>query len=108
MFQPRNTLVVIELIEEKERKIGAITIPTNSELYCEGIIQGIGPGNIGAAGARSETGDLKIGQRVLVQHQQVRQMGAGLAKSKCGIEYTRDGKKFMLFEQANVLAILET
>lgn len=106
MFQPRNTLVVVDITERPERKHGSIVIPTNGDLYVEGVVAAIGPGNVNAAGARSETFDLKVGQTVLVQHQQVRQLGSGLAKSKCGIEYTSEGRKYTLFEQTNILAIL--
>ncbi len=103
---PRNTLVLCRMLEVKERLHGSLVIPTNSDLYCEAEIVAFGPGNVNATGARPETHDLRVGQRVLVKHQKIREAGGGLIKNKEGIEYERDGQKYMIFEQGNVLAIL--
>jgi co-chaperonin GroES (HSP10) len=107
MFRARNTLVAVELIEIKEKKIGNITLPTNSELYCEGIVLAVGPGNINAAGARTETHDLHEGDRVLVKRYEVRPHGQGLAKSEAGIKFVLGGKEHMLFEQTSLVAVLD-
>lgn len=107
MFTPRNTLVVVELLENKEKTLGGIVIPNNQELYSEGIIAAVGPGNVNAAGARAETHDLHVGQRVLVKRYEVRQSAQSFAKSEAGIRYTYDGKNYMIFEQTSIIVILE-
>lgn len=107
MIQPRNTFVIVELIEQPERQVGKIVIPTNSDLYCQAEVVAVGPGNINASGARSENHDLHPGQRVLVKYQEIRQAASGFAKNKTGTEYrTDDGKKYMIFEQMSIIAIL--
>lgn len=107
MFQPRNTLVEVEIIDNKEKRIGALIIPDNSELYAEGYIRSIGPGNINAAGARSEIHDLCVGQRVLVKRYEIRQHGGGLMKNEAGVRLLIDEKTHLLFEQTSILAILD-
>lgn len=106
---PRNTLVEVEIVPTTEQKLGGIVIPNNSELYAEAIIRAIGPGNINSVGARSETHDLAVGQRVLVQRYQVREMSMsrGLGKSEIGVRFTRDNKTYLLFEQTAILYILQ-
>lgn len=107
MFQPRNTLVEVEIIDSKEKKFGNIVIPDNSELYAEGIVRSVGPGNLNVAGARVETHDLRIGQRVLVKRYDIRPHGGGLAKNEAGIRFILAGKTHLLFEQTSILAILD-
>lgn len=103
---PRNTLVLIELIETKERKIGNIVVSTNADQIGEADIIAVGPGTMQIPGARSETFDLVPGQRVLVKHQDVKMMGGQLIKAKVGFDMTDGGKKRMLVEQTSILCIL--
>ena len=107
MFQARNTLVEVELIEDKEKKIGGIVIPDGTELYAEGIVRSVGPGNVNAAGARSETHDLKPGTRVLVKRYQVTPRGNVMMKAEAGVRFTRNNVTHILFEQSYILAILD-
>lgn len=107
MLQPRNTFIVVSLLEVAERKVGAITVPANSDQYCEAVVKAVGPGNIQATGGRSETFDLHPGDRVLVKHQDVRPHGQGLVKVKTGTEYQSGDDKFTIFEQMHVIAVIE-
>lgn len=107
MLQPRNTFVVVSLIEQSERKDGGVIVPTHSDQFCEAIVAAVGPGNVGAAGARSETFDLHAGDRVLVKHQEVRPQGSGLIKLKTGTEYKEGDTKHTIFEQMAIIAIIE-
>ena len=68
MLQPRNTLVILRLTEKPEEKVGKLTIVGSDGLYTEAEVMAVGPGSVMAAGAVSETFDLKEGQRVFVQH----------------------------------------
>lgn len=102
MIQPRNTLVVIRIIDQPSRRVGSITVPTNNELYTEADILAIGPGNVSANGGRSETFDLAVGQRVWLQHKQKTQRGL----TDTAIVYQSENEKFHIVEQTAILAIL--
>jgi co-chaperonin GroES (HSP10) len=107
-MEVRNTLVCIKLDPiAAEKKVGAIVVNTNSEMFSTGTIVSVGPGNQAALGARPETFDLVPGARVLVKHQDVRQHGNGLQKVQTYTEYTDEsGVKIGIFEQSYVIAIL--
>ena len=106
MISPRNTLVVVRIIDEPTKKIGSIVVSTNAEMYAEADVLAVGPGNINAAGAREETHDLKVGQRVLVKHQDVKPRGNEMWRAKTYIEYAKDDVKYQIFEQSHIVAIL--
>lgn len=107
MFQPRNSLVVVELIQKAERQVGKLTIPTNGDLFCEAEVIAVGPGTQEALGHRPSTFDLRPGQRVLVKYQDVRQTGAQqYQKNKVGVEYRHGDRTYHLFDQLYVLAVL--
>jgi co-chaperonin GroES (HSP10) len=102
MIKPRNTLVLVKLIEKKELKIGQITVPDFDDLYSEAEVLAVGPGS--AAGvSQTETFDLQKGQRVWIQTK--RKMPGGLSRLE-GIRYVEGGESFYLFEQMNVLGII--
>lgn len=107
MIQPRNSLVVVKLIEQASRKVGAITVPTNNECYTEAEVIAVGPGSVSAEGGRAETFDLKPGQRVWVKHKKKLMNGAGLSKFEDeGLPY-RDGETlYHCFEQNSIIGIL--
>lgn len=105
-MQLRNTLVLVRIFDESIKKVGAIVISTNAEMYAEAEILAVGPGNVSAAGARVETHDLHPGQRVLVKHQDVKITGQGVMKAKTYIEYAKDDVKYQIFEQTHIVAIL--
>jgi co-chaperonin GroES (HSP10) len=94
------------LDEVTERKVGAITVSTNSDQFAEGTVVAVGPGSGGVAGGHTETFDLFPGARVLVKHQDVRQMGQGLHKVKTGTEYTLNGEKVTIFEQGSIIGVI--
>lgn len=107
MIQPRNTLVVVELIDRPEQKIGDLVIPTNGDLFTEASVAAVGPGTVSAEGGRSETFDLKVGQRVLVKHKDARSgPGGHRTLSDAGQRYVADGKTYMIFEQSSIIGIL--
>jgi co-chaperonin GroES (HSP10) len=108
VIQPRNTLVVLKVIEKSERKVSKIIVPTYNDCYAEAEVVAVGPGSISAAGGQSETFDLKVGQRVLVKHKKKMQRGPGDLGQLFdeGIPY-RDGDiDFLMVEQSSVVGIL--
>jgi co-chaperonin GroES (HSP10) len=107
MLQPRNTFVVLELIEKAERRVGKITVPTKNDMFCEAEVIAIGPGTCLAAGAQSELRDLKIGQRVWVKAKSLaRSSVGGVSAQYDGIEYLDGDRKLYVFEQNSIVAII--
>lgn len=103
MIKPRNTLVVVKLMDKKEEQIGNIVVPDHENLYTEAEVIAIGPGTVSAEGGVSETFDLVKGQRVLVKYKQLHpQLGTTLA----GIKYTDSGQLFYIFEQTSIVGIV--
>jgi co-chaperonin GroES (HSP10) len=102
----RNTLVIVRLDDSKEKIIGGVIVLANSEQFTEATVVSVGPGNISADGALSETRDLHPGDRVLVKSVDVRQMGQGLAKAKTGVDYTVEGVKYTIYEQMHIIALI--
>ena len=109
-FKPRNTLVLCQLQLKKEEQHGVIIVSTNTDEQCEAIVLAIGPDCLTAADGQAGTHDLKKGQRVFVQHQSIiRQGSQRVGMKQHGIPLKERGEgsdKLMLFEQANILAIL--
>ena len=106
MIVPRNTLVVCKLIEKADRQVGKITVPTNTDLYCEAEVLAVGPGSVSAEGGRSETFDLRPGQRVWVKHKERRPMQGAMIGFDAGILYQQGEEKYYIFEQTNILGII--
>lgn len=104
MFYPRNTLVLLRLFRKTEDHIGAIVVPTAQDKYTEAEVVAIGPGFVAAAGGLSETSDLRVGQRVYVQHKQSRGPGQ---LTDAGTRITQDGEELYLFEQTAIVGIIE-
>jgi co-chaperonin GroES (HSP10) len=104
----RNTLVAVKLDPiASEKKVGAIVVNTNGEMFNTGTVISVGPGNVASGGGRSETFDLTPGHRVLVKHQDVRQSAQGYHKTQTYTEYTDEfGEKVGIFEQSYIVAIL--
>jgi len=103
---PRNTFILVRLLEKQEEKIGNITVPGYNDLFCEGEILAVGPGTVSAAGGVSETFDLKVGQRVYVQHMRQAFGPTGRQNQLDGYRIVLDGEAVYLFEQINILAVL--
>ena len=104
MFHPRNTLVLLRLFKKTEDHIGAIVVPTAQDKYTEAEVVAIGPGFVAAAGGLSETSDLRVGQRVYVQHKQSRGPGQ---LTDSGTRITQDGEELYLFEQTAIVGVIE-
>ena len=111
MIQPRNHLVVVKLIEQAEKQVGKIVIPANGEKYCEAEVVAVGPGTVAAEGGRSETFDLKPGQRVLIRHKEAvpspKAVG-GFALESAGIPYRAPGSDelYYIFPQERIAGII--
>jgi co-chaperonin GroES (HSP10) len=106
-LQARNTLVSVEIEDAKETMVGQLLVPTQKKEYCVGVVLNVGPGNVVSEGGRSETADLKVGDRVLVRHQlPQRGPAGGTVFRSTGIELEKsEGKKIVLFEQAEIIGI---
>lgn len=103
MIQPRNTLLVVNLIEKKEQRVGTVIVPGADDLYCEAEVKAVGPGTISASGGVSETHDLDPGQRVMVKaYEKDRNGGRVLA----GIKYIDNDKIYYIFEQSSIVGII--
>src|SRR6267142_2395028 len=99
MIKPRHSTVVVKLIEDATKKIGAIVVPTNGECYNEAEVIAVGPGTVAAEGGISETFDLKIGQRVFMKSKEKIRDGTvvgGVRTVTSGIEY-REAMTFITF-----------
>jgi|HubBroStandDraft_5_1064220.scaffolds.fasta_scaffold813830_2 co-chaperonin GroES (HSP10) len=103
MIVPRNTLCVLRLIDTPIKHAGSIVIPTGGDQYTEAEVMAVGPGNLNAAGGRTETFDLKVGQIVLVKHKRSNQRGESQLE---GFHYRIGQENYYIFEQTNVLAII--
>lgn len=104
MLVPRNTLVLVKLIEKKELRIGQITVPDFDDLYTEAEVLAVGQGSVGLGCSQTETSDLKVGQRVFIQYK--RKVGGSIISRLEGIRYVEGGESFYLFEQTNILGII--
>ena len=103
--RPRNTLVLCKLIPQSERKMGAISVPTAQDCYCEAEVMEVGPGVSVAAGGRPSTFDLNPGQVVMVQY---RRMANPTLKQyvDMGCPVVWQGEKYHLYEESYIGAIL--
>lgn len=107
MLKPRNTVVVLSIIEKSERKHGSIVVPTNGELYAEAEVIAVGPGGGTVAGGNTETFDLKEGQLVFLQaKKQGRNQHGQTVTEYAGVRYIVDDKTYYLFEQTSILGIV--
>lgn len=106
-LQARNTLVLVEIEDVKETIVGQLLVPTAKKEFCVGKVINVGPGNIVSEGGKSETHDLKAGDRVLVHHQHpTRGPAGGQIYRSTGIELEKfENRKLMLFEQAEIIGI---
>lgn len=103
MIQPRNTLLVLDIIEKTSQQVGKIVVPTNGDLYTEAEVVAVGPG---INRHESEVFDLKVGQRVFVKYKEQRGNPMTTPPSLVGVKYIDDGKVFYIFEQVSILGIL--
>lgn len=102
--------MILKLDDNTEKKIGAITVPANNDLYTEATVMAVGPGSVAAGGGVPDTFDLKVGQRVFVQHKewQPEPLTGKPTKKIIGVEY-RDGENlFYMFDQHRILGIIPT
>jgi co-chaperonin GroES (HSP10) len=109
IIQPRGLFVVLDLIAKAERKQGSITVPTHNDKFCEAIVMAVGPGNSMAGGARPETFDLKVGQRVLVTHKMPgrEELTGQQVLKPTGLPYVDGEKTYTLIEERYILGILD-
>jgi co-chaperonin GroES (HSP10) len=104
MIQPRNSLVVVKLIHKEEQKIGKLVLPDSFEkMYTEAEVIAVGPGSVSAQGGRSETFDLKPGQRVFIQYR--RQSGQHQFQDT-GVKYVQNGEVYYLYLESAIVGIL--
>lgn len=107
MIRPRGNVVVLRLIiDAAERKEGGIIVPTKNDSFCQAEVIAVGPGQILASGAVSDTGDLKEGQLVYVNHVQFANQGGKLVPQPRGVAYKFDGKDYFLFSQECIVGII--
>jgi co-chaperonin GroES (HSP10) len=85
--------------------MGAITVPTAQDCYCEAEIIAVGPGVSRAGGARSDTFDLKVGMVVFVRYRRLANPQMKIY-SDTGIPVIVDGEKYYLIEESDLGAIL--
>lgn len=106
MIQTRNTLVVVRLLEVNEKAFGNIVLPTQKDQCCEAEIVAVGPGTVSAAGGRSETFDLRVGQRVFVKHKIKARGPMGDTLIPDGIPYQDGDHSYIMLEQGSILGII--
>lgn len=110
MFVPRNTLVAVAEIKEREKKTASgVVIPNGtSQQYklCE--VVAIGRGMATQQGERSLTDDLVVGQQVLVKVAAARRINQDfVGLESIGVDFqTDDGRDLTLVEQSQIVAIV--
>jgi co-chaperonin GroES (HSP10) len=106
MLQPRNTLVVVAPIDEKENWAGRVIVPDDTnEQYQKCEIISVGPGMSTHSDESSLCSDLYPEQHVLVQLM-TRRTGGGL--QPVGPRFkTKDGRDLMLVEQSQIVATVD-
>lgn len=111
MLKPRNTLVTVVEITEKEKKTASgIVLPgetSNEYRLCE--VVAVGPGMKSYEAELSATADLQPGQRVIVKVNQQMQISRDIATLKSvGVKFTdADGRPVILVEQSQIVAFVE-
>lgn len=106
MITPRNSLVVLKLIELPERQVGKIVVPSQADQFCEAEVLAVGPGTVAAQGGVSETADLRVGQRVWVKHKTRTKGPMGEMLVSTGIAYQQNDETFVMFEQTQIVAVI--
>lgn len=108
MIQPRGTFVLLLPIEYREKKVGNIVVPNHKDEFAEFEVLAIGPGNSMAGGARAETFDLKVGQRVLVNHKTPTRTQIGMELKDVGFVYhdKERGETYRMIEERYIVGIL--
>lgn len=110
MLKPRNSLVIVKLLETGSKTVGNIIVRTDGELYGYAEVMAVGPGTVMSAGGQPETFDLKVGQRVFMKtKEQKRDPNAigGVRTVVSGMEFQADGVIYHIYEQGNVFVITE-
>lgn len=107
-MRPRNTLVTVAPIQEKEKEVGGIIVPdSTSARYQQCEVIAVGPGMIDQEGGRSLCEDLRGGQIVLVQIGQARQSQVGPRMETIGLDFrTEDGRDLVIVEQSQIVGII--
>ena len=109
---PRNTLVTVVEIKNKEKKTEhGVVLPTSiSNEYREAEIVEVGAGCNSPAAQAESIDDLKSGDRVLVKlNQRSRGPAGGVGFAPIGLAFKDDaGRDLVLLEQTNIVAILES
>lgn len=107
--QPRNGLVIIRLIEEKETKTasGIIISAQNAMITQEAEIVAVGRGVLTESGKHGGTDDLRPGMRVLVKAGQRMRDGGGMTQEMRLAEmFGDDSGKYTMINQLDVLGII--
>ena len=108
MIRPRNTLVLVKLIESATRTVGQIVQTTNRDMFTQATVLAVGPGNIAAEGGVSDTFDLHPGQIVTVLYKESRRGPVGEELKNVGVPVTlEDGSSAFLYEQNRIVTIDE-
>lgn len=96
-FKPLSNKVFIEAAEEEQQKTkSGIVLPETAEKekFLRGTVRAAGPGKLTDKGERMPMG-VKVGDRVLFK------------KPWSGDELEEDGKKLLVVDEEDILAILE-
>ena len=107
-FQPRNTLVLLRRVEEKEeKKVGRVIVVTQQDLFADFIVVAVGPGTKLTGGARSETHDVNVGDRVYVRYRDPgHDHGGNQTLNVAGPTILDDeGKPLLLLEQTRIVGV---
>lgn len=106
MINVRNNLVAVRLVTRPEQMIGKILVPDNDKCFGEAEVVAVGPGLVLAHGARPDTHDLRVGQRVFVKHSSIRPTAVGNTPVPDGIKYTDDGEQLIILAESSIVGII--
>lgn len=103
MLKPRNSFVVVSIIEKSARQVGAIIVPVGGEVYAEALVVAV-PDKTDTA---RFTTDLKIGQIVWVQHKRPVKTPQGQpATADSFIPYQEGKHRYALLEESQIMGVI--
>ena len=93
-LKPLADRVIVKVLEEEEKTPGGIVLPdTAKEKPQRGEVVAVGPGRVGEKGQKLPM-SLKVGEKVIFS-------------KYAGTEVNRNGQKYLILSEADVLAVIE-
>lgn len=102
MLKPRNSFVVVSIIEKSARQVGAIIVPVGGEAFTEALVVAV-PDKTDTA---RFTSDLAVGQVVWVQHKRPVKGPQGQSLADSFIPYQEGKHRYALLEETQIMGVI--